>query len=198
MKACRSYRKRLAVWAGGEVDASEAAVLRNHCSQCSSCAAYFRELSAVAAEHRAAGHGGPMGESENWDENFHQEWKARILPGPGPASTSRRRAPLARPTLHPWRWAWIGGALMVMGWFGWERWQVPSSGRRDSGSVAAVTAQLAAPIASASPASVRSYRWAAAQSPEAFETLLARNARESVPEQMPIRAFSRGFPDSAD
>lgn len=201
MKPCRSYRKRLAVWASGEVEPSEAAALRGHCAQCPACAAYIRELSLVCAEHRAAERAVPGAEFADSEVRFHQEWRARILAGQEPDDVRR---PLAEPfwrSPRAWRWALVGGAAVLLGtatWIGWRGGQDGPPGGLVHQPETAPVSNLAVPMASPSPASVQSYRWAAARSPEAFEMLLARNARDSEPESVPIHAFSRRFPEVAD
>jgi anti-sigma factor RsiW len=89
---CRDWEERIALHAGGDLPAAEAAELRAHLAGCEGCrgaaALYGADLELLREAHR-----------EPLDEAHYAAVRARVL-----AELGRNRRPV-------WRWMWVGGLV---------------------------------------------------------------------------------------
>lgn len=189
MNPCPSYQQRLVLLASGVADRSEAALLRRHCDQCPECASYLRELSVVCDGLRERG--STSGESVA-DNGFHQAWISRIARHREAVPPPRFRGTLAGWLGQAGARALIGGvavALVVGAWLAWENHRFSPGGATVGVSSAGASADLGTWSMDSSTVSARSYRLAANRSAEAFDQLLARNARAFPSDNGLVHAF---------
>ena len=89
---CRDWEERIALHAGGDLPAAEAAELRAHLAGCEGCrgaaALYGADLELLREAHR-----------EPLEEAHYAAVRARVL-----AELGRNRRPV-------WRWMWVGGLV---------------------------------------------------------------------------------------
>ncbi len=111
MKTCRFFQPRLALWAGGDLNPSEAAALQSHLAICPACGDYLARMQqAVTTLERAD------------PEPTYLEQPRSLWP-----EVSRKiAAAAAMPTIPLYRRKWVLGVaasclLILVSWVAWPR-----------------------------------------------------------------------------
>ena len=179
MKACPQHQQNLSLLAADVLDEPERRALQSHMAECPGCRGYLRELSEICREHSAAAESLPSVEVSS---DFHRRLVRRIEAGV-PAASSRS-ASLIQMWLAVWRWRIalpVGVALTIL--------ILATNQQRPR---VEIPPPRAVHVAKAdSPATLRDYRRAARQSPEALDALLAREATPSAEPPVRVTAFTR-------
>ena len=186
MKACPQHQQNLSLLAADVLDEPERHALQSHMAECPGCRGYLRELSEICREHSAAAENLPPVEVSS---DFHRRLVRRIEAGV-PAASSRS-ASLIQMWLAVWRWRIalpVGVALTIL--------ILATNQQRPRVEIPPPRAARVTPPAvhvtkADSPATLRDYRRAARQSPEALDALLAREATPSAEPPVRVTTFTR-------
>jgi len=107
MKACEQNKKSLSLFAIGDLGADEARQLQSHIQTCPGCREYFREISNLTGDLKAAGAATPQFETS---AAFHRAWSRRIMSEAQPGILADV---FALPWLRGWNWSFVAPAAVA-------------------------------------------------------------------------------------
>lgn len=111
MKACRYFKPRLALWAGGDLNPLEVADLQSHLAICPTCGERLQQLQRART---ALEHSDPQATYLEQPRSLWPEVNRRIT-----AALATPRVPVYR---QKWVWRTAGASLlMVVTWIVWPR-----------------------------------------------------------------------------